>query len=353
MLTGAPCDKYHLVTSVEESRSLFATGEGCIHDKNEIWLQLLSCFESKFLLATSCSVREGDTEARYQDLGLQCRHAYTILQLKTVQIGGGGGGGGSSGDVLRLVELRNPWGRGSWKGDFSMKSDRWTSSMREKVGYYCGVGGGADEDDGGVFWMNLDDWFYHFTTLYVCRAREQGEGWTEVRARAPKRSVVVGQATVRPTLPCFRLEIFETTNVEMTLHQASDRGDRSGGSGGGAQHGNHFLASIGMVVMRENPTSSFAGGKSAVCQNLNYVASSSVQCHPRVRCDSLLEPGSYVVVPLVFTTGDDGSRSTGLSSLETPRGRTERDALLDSIVLSVVRNFSLFWTILFIPLTDI
>ena len=234
MLTGAPCDKYHLVTSVEESRSLFATGEGCIHDKNEIWLQLLSCFESKFLLATSCSVREGDTEARYQDLGLQCRHAYTILQLKTVQIGGGGGGGGSSGDVLRLVELRNPWGRGSWKGDFSMKSDRWTSSMREKVGYYCGVGGGADEDDGGVFWMNLDDWFYHFTTLYVCRAREQGEGWTEVRARAPKRSVVVGQATVRPTLPCFHLEIFETTNVEMTLHQASDRGDRS------------FLASIGI-----------------------------------------------------------------------------------------------------------
>jgi hypothetical protein len=54
---------------------------------------------------------------------------------------------------------------------------RWTDELREELGYYCVEA----SSDGGCFWMTMDDWFYHFTTLYVCRAREASSGWSEIR----------------------------------------------------------------------------------------------------------------------------------------------------------------------------
>jgi hypothetical protein len=32
---------------------------------------------------------------------------------------------------VKLVKMRNPWGEGEWKGDWSDKSDLWTDELRE------------------------------------------------------------------------------------------------------------------------------------------------------------------------------------------------------------------------------
>lgn len=45
--------------------------------------------------------------------------------------------------------MRNPWGRYSWKGDWSDGSSRWTPELREQL-----MPQGSDD---GVFWISFDD----------------------------------------------------------------------------------------------------------------------------------------------------------------------------------------------------
>ena len=72
--------------------------------------------------------------------------------------GDAGGAGGA-----RLLQLRNPWGKLEWRGDWSDTSPKWTPQLRAALeggaiggkggrGGHGGSGCGADPDD-GVFWM--------------------------------------------------------------------------------------------------------------------------------------------------------------------------------------------------------
>lgn len=56
---------------------------------------------------------------------------------------------------FRLLRLRNPWGRYSWKGDWSDGSSLWSSELREKL-----MPKGADD---GVFWISFDDMLKYFS----------------------------------------------------------------------------------------------------------------------------------------------------------------------------------------------
>ena len=54
------------------------------------------------------------------NVGIVGQHAYSLLSAREVKTAFG---------TERLIRLRNPWGEGEWKGEFSDTSDVWTSTL--------------------------------------------------------------------------------------------------------------------------------------------------------------------------------------------------------------------------------
>jgi len=93
--------------------------------------------------------------------GLHTGHAYSILEVKKVNTGYVGGMVG--GETFKMVKVRNPWGSGEWKGDWSDKSDLW--QKHSSVARACGHKDGGDDD--GAFWMSWDDYVENWKQIGV------------------------------------------------------------------------------------------------------------------------------------------------------------------------------------------
>ena len=101
--------------------SLQTEDEGDPFDEDLVWSQVLSFRDANFLMGASCGLCRGagaDVQSRelYKSLGLVLDHAYAVLDVRQVE--------SSEGRPVRLVRLRNPWGRGVWAGDWSADSPR-------------------------------------------------------------------------------------------------------------------------------------------------------------------------------------------------------------------------------------
>jgi calpain-15 len=168
-LTGAPCE-----TIVLYSHHLRS-------EKQELWARMLSFSEAGFLLGVATS-QGGD--------GLVGGHAYSILAVQEIH----GSLVGAQPKVtdffvnpktkkqkvnknnepkqqqqretIRLVRIRNPWGKKEWKGAWSVNSETWTNRLRQKLG------DNAWAKDDGTFWMSFDDILDRFHHMDVCKTRE-------------------------------------------------------------------------------------------------------------------------------------------------------------------------------------
>ena len=90
----------------------------------------------------------------------------------------------------QLIQLRNPWGRYAWNGDWSETSTKWTPEMRKILGlkkqsartiqqasshlqednHFYNQNRG-DRSDQGVFWMSFSDFIKYFGIIDVCKTR--------------------------------------------------------------------------------------------------------------------------------------------------------------------------------------
>lgn len=77
--------------------------------------------------------------------GIQERHAYSIMEAREIEVGDGK-------KPLRLLKLRNPWGKTEWNGAWSDGSKEWTGEMLKKLDHTFG-------DDG----VSIHSW--RFATL--------------------------------------------------------------------------------------------------------------------------------------------------------------------------------------------
>ncbi|KAI1897322.1 hypothetical protein AGOR_G00082120 [Albula goreensis] len=89
-------------------------------------------------------------------LGLVKGHAYSVTGVQEVTKT-------DKKTKLRLVRLRNPWGKVEWKGPWSDSSKEWESLNRaekERLQYR--------NTEEGDFWMSFDDFKKNFTKLEIC-----------------------------------------------------------------------------------------------------------------------------------------------------------------------------------------
>lgn len=131
-LTKAPAFSYYVTDSTLED--LFKT--------------VMDADQKNWIMTTICGF--DDTEKK-QEVGLVSGHIYSLL------------GAYDFGEV-KLFKLRNPWGRGEFKGAYSDTSTKWTPEMKKKVGLVVA--------NDGVFFINIQDFKLYFETINICQYQD-------------------------------------------------------------------------------------------------------------------------------------------------------------------------------------
>lgn len=132
-LTGAPSEIVRWETKSQE---------------DDLFEMIESADKKKYIM--NCGSKgSGEVE---EANGIITGHAYTLVGTHRLD----------NGD--RLFQLRNPWGKGEWNGEYSDKSDVWTEELKEKLGW-------NDEDD-GIFFIKVEDFIQNFRNVAICHYRE-------------------------------------------------------------------------------------------------------------------------------------------------------------------------------------
>ena len=93
----------------------------------------------------------GINEHDYYEVGLEPNHAYSILDVRQLDLPEG---------TRKLLRLRNPWRKYSWKGNWSDRDPIWRSTPQLKAELQPL---GAHE---GIFWIEYED-FMKYVSLIV------------------------------------------------------------------------------------------------------------------------------------------------------------------------------------------
>ena len=133
---------------------------------DEVW-QLLERYKSwGCLMGTSIQSNPKDDRKVESEagMGLHMGHAYSFLGTGTIEDKNAPGG------QVKLVRLRNPWGRGEWEGEYGDRTDeREREDIQREIEKYFKSG---HEDIAvnfmdGAFFMPFDAWLARFTSLFV------------------------------------------------------------------------------------------------------------------------------------------------------------------------------------------
>lgn len=175
-----------------------------ILSKDRLWKQLLNK-DKEFLFGLSSSSPDySDDQSKN---GLTLGHAYSVLGA-TEEVG-------EDGKTIRLVKIRNPWGRrswmgfGEWDGPWSDGSKEWSPYWMTKLDHRFG--------DDGVFWMTYSDMLKKFST--IDRTRLFDKEWHVVQAWT---SVSVAWMTGFHQTK-FRIKVGTAGPVVIVLSQLDDR----------------------------------------------------------------------------------------------------------------------------------
>ena len=232
-------------------------------DTDELYVQMYSYKQAGYAVGASTFARDANTEAELRAKGLNVPHAYSLIEVRTLD--------GGSGEE-QLVKLRNPNGHAGWSGPWGRDSPLWTYDLKKEVG--------LDGEDSGVFWMRWDDFLTCFLEVTVCKLLPEEEypqhqemrvgGWLPSAFNA-------GQAV--------SIDAFAHTRCELSVYQEqhSERGEGSFA----------LLLDIGLTVLKKTTDGSW-----------ELVETAERTLKPSCALSVTLEQDAfateYLVIPLCF-----------------------------------------------------
>uniref|UniRef100_A0A2P2I930 Calpain family cysteine protease containing protein n=2 Tax=Hirondellea gigas TaxID=1518452 RepID=A0A2P2I930_9CRUS len=132
-------------------------------DHPQFWEKLVNRLQNNAQMLTAAidSKLQGHETGRMYAKGLLCDHAYSVLGAKE-----------HHSRNIRLVLIRNPWGKKIWNGDWSTDSNLWTPELKRYFNF-------SDHPHDGEFWMSHHEFRDLFDTFSVCDCRND---WKITRA---------------------------------------------------------------------------------------------------------------------------------------------------------------------------
>ncbi len=135
-------------------------------NREQLWSQILKADRQKFIMTAGSDDLSNGSDSYVEKVGICGSHAYSLLEAYELEYKHGryylldeyADKRGKT--VERILKLRNPWGQGEWKGDWSDKSSLWNDELRSKLKVY-------DQED-GVFYMNYNDFCKYYSDCQIC-----------------------------------------------------------------------------------------------------------------------------------------------------------------------------------------
>ncbi|HAO22905.1 MAG TPA: hypothetical protein DCQ37_22125, partial [Desulfobacteraceae bacterium] len=153
-LTGAPAET-------------FFTKE---HDLDFHWKNISEAIKNRFIMGCgSEDISKTGDDSQDKTSGIANTHAYSLIAVYEIKKEPSGkrvlrSGEPSSPYNDRIVKLRNPWGKGEWKGAWSDDSPEWTPKLKEELGFKAA--------DDGMFHIGLKDFLEYFYDYQICYFNE-------------------------------------------------------------------------------------------------------------------------------------------------------------------------------------
>lgn len=150
-------------------------------NEDDVYLELLEADKQQYLM---CAGSNTGSDTHQSAKGVVLGHAYTILDVQDCP----------AGTDFRLIQLRNPWGQGEWKGAWSDGSAEWANNPD-----VAALLDPSHKED-GAFWMTWDDFQAEYTLISICKARRNViPSITGCNVRS--RLLQAGGCTVNPAAP--------------------------------------------------------------------------------------------------------------------------------------------------------
>jgi hypothetical protein len=248
---------------------------------NTLWGELLALREEGSLLGTSNTTAAADHSAAS---GLLSGHAYAILDMKEQHAD-------ATADFdaidVRLLKLRNPWGQGEWKGDWSDTSILWANYPTIKAG--CS----ATAINDGTFWMEWNDFKAHYNQIFLAIDYPDEGSRTRYRGTWIPGDIKSGAGgfpgcAAWAQNPMYAFEVNQVTKLVGVVSQRDLRWQTLSTAG--------YENGVGFVVMKlasKNRATKFSMDKLA---GRSRTFASSRSCAGMMT----LEPGRYTLVPSTY-----------------------------------------------------
>lgn len=153
-LRNSPKDSSNYITKVDWP-SVGGGGNSDL-DMDETFARMCAWQDSNFIMAAGT---RGGSDSHDHD-GVVDGHSYSILHVVD----------NAGGSDIDLIQVRNPWGHGEIKcGKWDDDGPGWGEheEVRDAISDLIGAPAPVQADD-GVFWLEKEEFFQYFDTVYLC-----------------------------------------------------------------------------------------------------------------------------------------------------------------------------------------